>query len=369
MHRLRPLCALLVLLAAVRDVGADVGYSYVADQASYSGITGSSVSVKLYLVESVTSGGSDQTSLINRYFTNADFSVTYSGIASVGLGVEQTGLSSGGASSQILGPSIFTPVGNPGIPVGYNGIANNAGFTFAPNFTYNFTQNTSGGQVPMTGGSGFSQLDQNLNDPITGFNGNNLQVKAALGLLNSNNNYNMQNGILTDAAYVPASDIYLSGKILVGTLSIVVGKGTTTFAVKPLAQTTLTANPSATFNTIVLNGAFGSAPGTVTGLSGSTSATTLSMTAYGGPVSLDQSYTSATRPSNASIDSFNTINSGLPVAGPLLTPATASSLPFYTASGSPFVFTVASVPEPSGIALCGLLVALGAFRLRRRRVA
>src|SRR5258708_2801340 len=109
MHRHRWFCALLVLLAAFHEVRSDVGYAYVADQASYSGITGSTVSVQLYLVESVTQSGTDQTSLINRYFANADFSVTYSGISSIGLGVEQTGLSSGGVKSQILGPSIFTP--------------------------------------------------------------------------------------------------------------------------------------------------------------------------------------------------------------------------------------------------------------------
>ena len=365
MCRLRSLCALLLVLVAVPKVLADVGYSYVADQASYSGVIGSTVSVKLYLVESVTQSGADQTSLINRYFTNADFSVTYSGLSSVGLGVEQTGLTNGGTTSQILGPSIFTPSN-----VGYNGVANNAGFTFGPDFTYNFTQKTlAGGSMQLSGASGASALDQNLNDPVTGYNGNNLQVKVALGPTNSVNNYNMQNGVLTDAPYDAVNDAYGSGKILVGTLTIAVGKGTTTFQVKPLAQTTLTANAQATFNTVVLNGAFGSTPGNATLLSGSTTATTLSMTAYGGPVNLDLSYTSATRASNASINSFNTINSALPVDGPLLTPATASSLPFYTASGSVFTFTVAAVPEPGSIALCGLLVALGAVRLRRRRVA
>ena len=251
MHRHRPLYVLLLLLfAVVREAHADVGFSYLADQSSYSGVNGSFVSVKLYLVETVTSNGSNQTSLINRYFANADFSISYSGVASIGVGVVQTGLSSGGANSQILGPSVFTP------NAPYNGVSNNAGFTFGPDFTYHFNQNTSSlGTVPMIGGGNMSQLYQNLDDPITGFNGNNIQVKAALGATNSIHDYNMQHGVLSDAPYDALNDLYGSGKILIGTLNIAVGQGTTTFEVKPLAQTTLTANASTTFNTIPLNGA------------------------------------------------------------------------------------------------------------------
>ena len=148
MSRLRPLCALMLFLIAADVACADVGYSYVADQASYTGATGSMVTVKLYLVETVTQSGANQTSLINRYFANADYSVTYSGLASVGVGVEQTGLSGGGVTSQILGPSIFSPtVTSNGVTTnaGYNGVANNAGFTFGSDFSYDFTQRVSGG--------------------------------------------------------------------------------------------------------------------------------------------------------------------------------------------------------------------------------
>jgi hypothetical protein len=369
MCRLRWFCALLLFVIAVHEVKADIGYSYVADQASYSGLPGSTVSVKLYLVETVTPSGTNQTSLINRYFANSNFSITYSGVSSIGLGVEQTG-QSGSVRSQILGPSIFSPT-----IVGYNGVANNAGFTFGPDFTYvDFTQNTSGGPVKMTGGSSIAMLYQNLNDPITGFNGNNLQVKAALvGNANSMTGYNNQNGVLTDAVYDPVNDVYSSGKILVGTLSISVGQGATTFQVKPLAQTTLQAGPTTSFNTIPLNGAFGSTSGTTTVLSGTSPsfapATLLAVTAFGGAMNLDQSYTDGSRPSSASFNSFNSVSSLAPVTGPFTIPATSSALPAYAGTGSIFTFSVASVPEPSSFVLGGLLAAAGAVRLLRRRVA
>jgi hypothetical protein len=365
MPRHRWFCALLFVLAAVRSACADVGYSYVADQANYTGVAGSIVTVKLYLVETVTQSGTNQTSLINRYFANSDFSVTYNGLSSVGIGVEQTGLSGGGVTSQILGPSIFTPT------AGYNGVSNNAGFAFGPDFTYNFTQKVNGTNVPMTGGSKASVLYQNLNDPATNFNGNNIQVKAALVSGNSINNENSQNGVLTDAQYNQPGDSFGTGKILIGTLSIAVGQGTTTFQVKPLAQTALTATPTTSFNTITLNGALGSTAGTVTTLSGATGQTTLTVPAFGGPVDLDQNYLSATRPTSAAFNSFNTAASGVAVSGPSLSPATSSSLPFYTGTSEAgvFTFSVASVPEPSSIVLCGFLAAVGAVRAWRRRVA
>jgi hypothetical protein len=365
MHRLRSFCALVMIIAAADLARADVGYSYIADQASYSGIAGSLVTVKLYLVESVSQSGANQTSLINRYFATPDFSMTYSGLSSVGVGVEQTGLSNGGTTSQILGPSIFTPSN-----VGYNGVSNNAGFTFGPDFTYNFTQRVGSNNVPMTGGSSASRLYQNIDDPTTGFNGNNLQVRAALGTTNSVNFYNLQNGVPTNAPYDTAGDRYGTGKILIGSLSISVGKGTTTFQIKPLAQTMLTNNTTSTFNTIAVTGLVGAQPGTVSTLSGSGGAgqTTLAATVFGGSVSLDQSYTSDTRPHSITYNSFNTVSSQYPVAGP--STGTASSLPFYTASSTPFTFTVVAVPEPSSIALCGLLsIAVVAGVRRKRRLS
>ena len=241
--------SLVLFIVSVSQSFADVTYSYMTDSATYTGVPGTPISVQLYLQETITVSGTDITSLINRTFATDKFNSQnlYRGISSVGVAVEQTGLSAGGTPSIIGTDVIVTPTAG-----SYNGVGNTSGFTFAPNFQYMFTQNTGGGNsVQLTGGGPQSILYQDVND-ANGADGNNLQVKAAFNSngLNSTKNFNKQNGVVTNGAYDSGSDTYASGMILIGTLHIYPGSGTTTFSVVPLGGTNMTNPSSSSFNTL-----------------------------------------------------------------------------------------------------------------------
>jgi hypothetical protein len=362
--------ALVLALLAVGPAHADVMYNYVAGASSYTGVSGvTMVSVPIYLQETVTTTGTNQTSLIDRVFEQPGFQNVFYGVSSIGVAVEQTGQSGGVTPAQIQGPVIVTP--NPGA---YNGIMNNAGFTFAPDFVYNGLMQ-GGVSGTFNGGSSASILFQNVNDS-NGFNGNNLQVKVALlAGVNSmgGSGINAQNAEVTNNG--TNTDTFGTGKILIGTLTIKVGSGTTTFQVEPLASSHLTNPASSTFNTLTNNGTNGTGVGP-TSLSGVNTGTVLAANMFpltadttNKTILLDVSYTTQTRNGSASYDTYNTINSTTPTAGPDVLPTpTTSFLPFYTANATPFVFTVAAVPEPSSMALCGLIAVVGAgYAARRRR--
>ena len=356
--------ALVLTLLAVRPAHADVTYNYIAGASSYTGTSGVTVvSVPIYLQETVTATGTDQTSLIDRVFTQAAFTNAFTGISSVGVAVEQTA-QSGATPAQIQGPVVVTPTGE-----GFSGIQNNAGFTFAPDFQYSGM------------GSSASVLYQNVNVASTGFNGNNLQVKVALLATNSTiGSVNSQDGETTqsNATYTAgngATGRYGSGKILIGSLSIKVGSGTTTFQVEPLAASTFQNPSTSTFNGVTNDGTHGTGSGLTTSLSGINTATVLAAnvfpTSNSAKILLDSSYTSSSTQigGNASEDTYNTVNEINPIKGPDAVPASSSFLPFYTANATPFVFTVAAVPEPGSLALCGLIALVGGGFAARRGIA
>ena len=258
----------------------------------------------------------------------------------------------------------------------YNGVANSTGFTFGPDFQYTFNQNGVG---QLTGGGPQSILYQGVNDP-NGANGNNLQVKAAFSTSGANSNlgFNKQNGELTDGNYNFTTDTYASGMILIGTLRIFPGTGTTSFKVVPLATTNMTNPSSSTFNTLSNQTAL--FPGTGAGLTTRLSsggdglpATVLAANMFGStPVDLDTSYNSQTRSGSTAFNTFNSINSATATAGPNASPASTSFLPFYTADPTAAVFTVTAIPEPGSMALCGLAVIAGAGyfgRAQKRNLA
>jgi hypothetical protein len=204
-------------------------------------------------------------------------------------------------------------------------------------------------------------------------------VRATLtSSLSPTGGVNSQNAEQTIAPYNSANDTYGTGKILIGTLNIVVGNGTTTFRTEPASAANLTVPAGTTFfNTLANSGSSGNGtnPGATTPLSGSSAlpATVLAANMFpnttGGStvVNLDQSYTSTTRSGSTSYDTFNSLQSTAATAGPDAKPASTSFLPFYTASGTVSVFTVTSVPEPGSLALCGFAVAFGAGWVARRR--
>jgi hypothetical protein len=366
----------LVSLLALVFVGVghaygDVTYSYIAGSTTYSNTSGSTVSVPIYLKESVTTTGSDQTSLINRYFAQG-FNNPYQGVSSIGVAVEEMSATDSANRSQILGGPIVTPSG------GYPGVSNNAGWTFAPDFTYSFTQVVGSTPTAMTGGSSAARLYQNVNDSGTGVSGNNIQVKAALIGTNSSTNKNNQTGAVTDATYAGnTTTAYGDGKVLIGTLTIQVGNGTTTFLVQPLSKAAFTNPASSTFNTNTNTGANGTGSGVASPLNGSTIDTVLAvdksvfaLNTSNTPIYLDTSYTgtSTQRTGNATYDTYNAINFSFTAAtGPDASPVSSSFLPFYTANPAAFQFTVAAVPEPGSIVLCGLAVFAGAGAKARRR--
>jgi len=372
-------CALIVMaatFAAVSQSRADVTYSYIADSSSYVGVAGTTADVKLYLLETVTptsSGGRNPaTSIVNMYFQDPTFAnPDYTGVAQIGLGVTQVSVT--GTKSQILGGPIYTPDG------AKPGIQNNAGFTFSTAFQYTYS---SGGS--KTGGNGLSQLYLNLDDKNNSAgNGNNMQVAAGLGQGQSAGGFDAANGVLTDAPYVGGSKPYGTGKILVGTLHIQVGSGTTTFKVTPLAQTALQVGSTVQPQSAVNNGVtLTTVSGSDSRLNGSTGTTLLTTQIFNNPgvsnaVPLDVTNQSEKYTGSATYNSYNSIND-IPTtppsgqAGPTAGPAkgTTSFLPYWTASTTPFAFTVgtAAVPEPSSMALCGLITAAGAaYGVKRRR--
>jgi PEP-CTERM motif len=358
--------ALVLALYAVGPAHADVTYTYIAGASSYTGTSGSTVvSVPLYLQEMVTASGSDQTSLIDRVFAQTGFHNVYYGVSSIGVAVEQTA-QSGTTPAQIQGPVIVSPTLG-----AYNGIMNNPGFTFAPDFLYGpLTQGGVSGT--FSGASKASVLYQNVNQ-ANGLNGDNLQVQVALLGTSSSAGLTSQNGEVTNTG--SGTDTFGTGKILIGTLSILVGSGTTTFQVEPLANSHFTNPATSTFNTLTNNGSNGTGPG-ATSLSGVNTATVLAANMFpltsntsNTTILLDQSNNPQTRNPSASYDTFNTINStlGTPTAGPDASSPGSSFLPLYSSPGTVFVFTVAAVPEPSSLALCGLAVAAGAGWTARRR--
>jgi hypothetical protein len=360
---------LFLFIVSVNQTFADVTYSYVTDLGAYSGPPGTPISVQLFLKETVTSVGNDTTSLINRTFATDKFNSEnlFTGLASVGVAVQQTTLSAGGTASTIgNGQVIVTPSAG-----SYNGVGNTNGFTFGPNFQYTFTQNSVG---QLTGGGPQALLYQNVND-AGGSNGNNLQVKAAFNTngVNSDQGFNKQNGVITDATYNGVSDTYSTGMILIGTLHIYPGAGTTTFKVVPVSTTSMTNPNASTFNTLS-NQAVGF-PGTGAGLPTRLSpggdglpGTVLAANMFGSaPIDLDTSYTSQTRSGSTAYNTFNSINSTTATAGPNASPASTSFLPFYSADPTAAVFTVTAVPEPGSLALCGLLAFAGAGYAGRRK--
>jgi len=378
-------CALILLFAATCHSFADVTYSYVAENSSYTGTPGQIVDVKLYLQENVTatsSGGRNATtSIINMAFQTPDQSSAYTGVATVGLGVNQTGLSAGGTTSQIQGPSVFTPGGAKA------GVQNNAGWNFATAFQY--TYNSSGSK---TGGAGVSSIYQNLTDNLhPAFSGNNIQIVAGLNGTSAGG-FDPNFAVPTDAT-ITGGGTYGSGRVLVGTLHIMVQNGTTSFEVVPLALSSLTGK-AGTVSAVNNNTAI-SSTGTNSALNGSKVSTILATQAFNlqknsdgsgvtNNVYLDQTYqgnpyvnetgTSVKRQDSATFDTYNNVNDANaftgPTAGPSHAPATSSFLPFYNASATPFTFTVAAVPEPSSMALCGLITAAGAaYGVKRRRKA
>jgi hypothetical protein len=441
------LCALIMLFASIGLSRADVTYSYVAGNpgesvpvmgvgggttsvtggtAAWTGTTGQVLQIPIYLLETVTPTasvtGNATTSIINTYWT--DNNSAFVGVGSVGFGLAQTGLASGATTSQIGSASdvVWTPPsGAAGNKVGgtpFPGVQNTTGFTFGDQFAGTFTLRSpgtaTGGNVAnrtgVQGGSDLSVIYQNLNN-ANGYNGNNLQVAASLEQTGTNGQNNtISQGATTNGLTLsgPNGNYVGTGVVLVGTVSVTVGTGKTTFQLTPLGSSQLTGPTSSSFNpsfdgfllartntgssTNGLSYAVGQFSGLPTPLSGGTQDTILGNNVLSNGttnnVSLDQSFaaingnnprgSSSTFDTWISLASFN--NGDQPLTGPNIMDGGAgstslvSSIPYYGANSTPFTITVtgpAAVPEPSSMALCGFLTLAGGCvaAKRRRKVA
>jgi hypothetical protein len=434
-------CALIFFFSSIGLSHADVTFSYVAGNpgetlpvynstfqtfttvggttsttggtSNWTAPTGTQLSIPIYFLETVTQTATTtnaQTSIINQYW-NGQY-----GVASVGFGLSQTGAT--GIKSQIGNASevIWTP---PSTAAGNQdsahnalpGVANTTGFTFGqqfagPNsFSYrgpgSTTSSAAGPILTAFGGSDLSVIYQNLNQ-ANGMNGNNLQVVASFSQNGENGNpNNVHQGALTNGQnLMNGSTKYVgTGVVLIGTVNITVGTGTTTFTLSPLASSKLTAptdplfNPTfdgyqlATTNQLVnsthpngltnISASSGYTVGQFSGLdtpiSNSATQSLFGNVAFG-QISPDVSLT--TSPAGKSINVWtsldNSNNGDAPISGPDHPGgATLSTIGAYTASPSSFTITVgpAAVPEPSSMALCGLLTLAGGWYAAKRRKA
>jgi hypothetical protein len=414
-------CALLFLFASIGLSRADVTFSYVAGQpgetagatvsttggtAAWTAAPGTVLNIPIYLLETVTptptNTGNATTSLIDLAFYAPKSSlVSFTGLGSVGVAFVQTG-QSGGTAAQIgvASEQVFTPSGAAN-GLGIPGLANTSGFTFGPQFSGNQLDLTGvgNGGPGMSGTTDLSQIYQNLNNPATGFNNNNVQVVETLAQSTENGGTKtVAKGAITNGAtLVNNGTTYVgTGVILIGTVNVTVGTGKTTFQAGPLTMTSsnLVAPTSSTFDPTFdgaklssINGALypaGTFSGQTTAASGSNSSSFIGINAFSNgstkAIELDIPYPSTTpgTPGNGLFNTTNTLDTFLSVAlhgttsaiaGPSATPAGSSFIPFYGSDASPFTVTVApaTVPEPSSMALCGLLSLGGAFYAARRR--
>jgi len=374
----------------------------------YQGNAGDIINIPIYLVEKVDSGNvapNTNTSIINRYFQTANQSAKYMGVTSLSFAIEQSAAAYSPSNntfgtSQILGgpTSTLNKSAEGGQP-------NTAGFVFGKFFQYTFdTTNTIG----ALGGSKTSQLYTNINDPVassgiagTGFNGNNVQASTALNgaalnrMPQAGNRAATDNlGVITDATFVPnnagnkfAGGTYGTGKILIGTVSMTVGAGVTQFRLGPSTNANMQGTAATTWD-----GSPNPSAGTTSLSSTSQSTLALSDVSFttSNPTSLDRSYNASSpagfHNTSSLYDTFTSINEfsqgnyngttgEVPLAGPHASPASNSYIPYYTGTDNQittfFVGTEApAVPEPSSMALCGLLTAFGAgYFVKRRRKA
>jgi len=394
-------------LANLTNDGTSSGHAYVQT-------AGTRMNIPMYLVEVVTPGNVSpnvNTSMINMYFTTSNKSNFAGGVNSLSAAIDQAAAAfspTGGSvgTSQIRGgsTSTLTKQNQPGQP-------NTGGFTFGKYWSYNFTIGTTA----TNGGSSTSQLFTNINDTTTGFNGNNLQVSTLLGTSQAQfaqpNGVRASNslGVMTDATFTPtnasnpnnpyAGGTYGTGKILIGTVSITVGAGVTKFRYGPSTMAQLVENGNETW---------AGSPNPQSGITSlsSTSQSTLAQSDSSftttNAVSLDRTYNSdPTHTFHHTSSLYNTYTSiveygnggnngqppddpnpllsspfgAIPVAGPNSPSHADSFIPYYTGTDNQVVtFFVGSeapaVPEPSSMALCGLLTAFGAgYAVKRRRKA
>ena len=417
-------CALIMLFASIGLSRADVTFSYVAGNpdgsvgaadgtATWSGASGTVVSVPVYLLETVTQTntvGNAQTSIINMAFYKPPIApavnsvLQFNGVGSVGMSFVQSALSPGGVSSQIGQASDveWTPAGSAN-KLGLPGVANTTGFTYGAQFSGSFDLtglSTNGG--PTAGASDIATVYQNLNNPTTGFNGNNLQVTTTFESGASNgNSKTVTKGAITNGATLTNTSTALTGTqyvgtgvVLIGTVNITIGQGQTTFKVAGLSSSQLVAPTNANFDPNFDGGtlsSYGIAAGTYSGaatpISQTVTNTVLGNNALSdgirNAVLLDVTYNAQSN-QHQTTNAYNTWLSaaihgtggtgvppgGSPIAGPNATPATNSFIPYFTADSTPFTVIVgtATVPEPSSMALCGLLSMGGAwFAAKRRR--
>jgi len=377
---------------------APAGTTVQSSGVAYTGTAGQQISIPIYLVETVNNSAtqgalSTNTSIINRYFINSpSFSQAFVGLASASFSVEQTGAAQASSGSpvvsQILGGQVTTPSSIPAVP-------NTPGFTFGRGWTASFTSSSSastsapGGPWTERGATGVAQLYSNITDNTAGaVSGNNLQVSTHLNTNTSLTAASANNGVLTDAPFQATSGttgVYQTGKILIGIMNLTIGNGFTTFNLGYAGN----ANLVGTLNT-KYDGDKKITTGVATPLSGKDSAgkiksdTLLVMNAFSDGTSgnsiLDYSYNSGStqKAANSGYDtwtSFLRFNAGDDaIAGPDAAGASPknSFIPYYASNSTPFLFTVGTetpaVPEPSSMALCGLLTALGTgYAVKRRR--
>jgi hypothetical protein len=415
-----------MLFASIGLSRADVTYSYVAGNqdgtvgsadgtASWTGVAGTVVNIPVYLHEEVTQTntvGNAQTSIINMAFykppiaPSTNSALQFNGVGSIGMSFVATGVSAGGTASQIGSASevVWTPAGaanGQSIP----GIANTTGFSFGPQFGGTFDNSAQNGNDSQPGGSDLATIYQNVNNP-SGLNGNNLQVTTTLESSAQNGQTNTINkgAITKDSLTLPNTSTALagtsyigSGNVLIGTVNVTIGQGQTTFKVGGLSNSKLVAPTDANFNPSfegVPLTSYGIAAGTYSGattpVSQTNTNTILGMNILSdtvrGAVLLDVTYNASSN-QHQTTNAYNTwlsasihgnggtgtIPGGSPIAGPSATPATNSFIPYFTSDSTPFTVTVgtATVPEPSSMALCGLLTMGGAWfaSKRRRKIA
>ena len=289
-----------------------------------------------------------------------------------------------------------------------HGVANSTGWTFGQAFSGSLsyvgpgssTSTAGGATITATGGDDLSVLNQNLNQP-NGMNGNNLQVVASFGQNPENGNPGTgKKGVITNGQnMMNGSTKYVgTGVVLIGTVNVTIGTGTTTFTLTPISASKLTAPTDPLFNPMFdgyqlattnhavnpsnPNGLTNSTTGgyTIGQYSGqpTTISNTINNTLFGnsnfGNISPDTSLT--TSPAGASIDLWTSLANkkagDAPISGPGLRVRrriAASTVGAYTANPAAFTITVgpAAVPEPSSMALCGLLIGAGGWVAAKRR--
>jgi hypothetical protein len=238
--------------------GAAITYQYVTDQTSYSASTGATVTVQLFLQETLTAGS---TSLIN----------AEGGMFAGSVGLQQTG-------------------------------------TVPANATIIATISTNQNAIGVGGGFGPGGTLNQTNVSSNGSNAAFIQTVDDIDFL-------LGNGPTADA----------NGKILLGTVTLTAGAAgtTTTFSVTSLLNSSniLSQPPGGEGNTISISSLW----------------------------DLD-------RDNNGGLNS----------------PITGASPPDYFGANdisNTFTVTVAAVPEPSSMLLCGLAVCSGAYAAYRRRQA